>query len=153
MRKIAILGILWLFLSCSVAQAGDIYFSGYMYGSGKQHVIWEDRSLGYTLKQLQPIVWATAGYIGALALEKVVLLPSTAVHGWKLNAQQVELRKAQVKRYKRETEFIYQIQNEKIVMEAVGDSWKDTPRGKKFLADLSTQVHSRPTYYYFDTGD
>ena len=152
MRKIfsMILIVTFIGLSARLVHAGDVYFSGWMVGSGKQHVIYENRSTGYTLKQLKPLIWAGATYIGVMAVEKAVLIPKS----WEMKSQEVEMMKIQVNKAKEFSEIeIEKAKKELEFLYSPSKNWKNTPRGKKFLADLSTQVHSRPTYYYFDTGN
>ena len=154
MRKIVVIGIiLSLILStATIASAGDIYFSGWMVGSGKQHVIWENKADVEMWKTFKPLVWAGAGYIGAMTLERVILIPKT----WQMKSQEIEMMKIQVKKAKALSEI--EIQKAKKELEFLyhpTSDWKATPRGKQFLADLSTQVHSphRQQIYFFDTGD
>ena len=152
MRKIfsMILIVTFIGLSARLVHAGDVYFSGWMVGSGKQHVIYENRSTGYTLKQLKPLIWAGATYIGVMAVERVILIPKT----WQMKSQEIEMMKIQVKKARalskievekarKELEFLYHPTS----------NWKTTPRGKKFLLDLSLQAQPRAPSYYFDTGN
>jgi len=174
-KRISLFLILVVLITVPVSTfAGDVYISGWMAGPGKQEIVYENRSFASAIKEFanSPLGWATAGYIGVVALKEAVLLPSVAVHGWKMNSRRVELMDAQIERYKMETKFLYQLQEqerevevigkngkkkkktEKItIVGAVGDSWQQTPRGKQFLVGLSAQAQPRAPTYYFDTGN
>ena len=176
-RKLVTIGIILslVIYTGTIVNAGEVYFSGYMYGSGRQHIIYENRSTAVTIEKFANsfLGKATGGYIIVKALKEAALLPSIVVHGWKMNARKVKMMDAQIERYKMETKFLYQFVDENKIgavdnmekwqAEARRDlekankllKWQQTPRGKQFLTNLSTQLHRPPStpVYYFDTGN
>ena len=153
MKKIVVTFGILSFLFCSVAWAGDVYFYGTMVGSGRQHIIYEDRSFATSIEKFthSPLGWALAGYAGAVAVERVVMIPKV----WQMKTQEIELMKIQVEKSrelakieiekaKKELEFLY----------SPSKNWRDTPRGIAFQAKVSAQLHRPSTpVYYFDTGN
>ena len=148
--------VLVIFVTVPVGTfAGNIWFSGWMTGSGKQHLIYEDRSSASAIRELvnSPLGWGIAlRFLFGPTIENLILIPKT----WEIKSQEVKMMKIQVEKMKALSEIeIQKARKELEFLYSSSKNWKNTPRGKKFLVDLSTQVQSRAptTYYYFDTGN
>ncbi len=146
--------VLAIFFSVQTVFAGGTWFYGTMVGSGKQHVIYENKSFATSIEKFanSPLGWVTAARLLEPAIERFILIPKT----WEMKSQEVEMMKIQVKKARALSEIeIQKARKELEFLYSSSKKWRNTPRGKKFLVDLSTQVQSRAptTYYYFDTGN
>ena len=158
MKKVTIFGILSFFLCSvvqgSVVQAGDVWFHGSMYGSGKQHIIYENKSFATSIEKFanSPLGWGIAlRFLFGPTIENLILIPKT----WEIKSQEVKMMKIQVEKIKSLSEIeIEKAKRELEFLYSPGDNWQQTPRGKQFLTNLSTQIHSSSRQvYFFDTGD
>ena len=147
--------VLVIFVTVPVGTfAGNIWFSGWMTGSGKQHLIYEDRSSASAIRELvnSPLGWGIAlRFLFGPTIENLILIPKT----WEIKSQEVKMMKIQVEKIKSLSEIeIEKAKRELEFLYSPGDNWQQTPRGKQFLTNLSTQIHSSSRQvYFFDTGD
>ena len=148
--------VLVIFVTVPVGTfAGNIWFSGWMTGSGKQHLIYEDRSSASAIRELvnSPLGWGIAlRFLFGPTIENLILIPKT----WEIKSQEVKMMKIQVEKIKSLSEIeIEKAKRELEFLYSPGDNWQQTPRGKQFLTNLSTQLHRPPStpVYYFDTGN
>jgi len=155
-RKVSLFLVLAILATLPITTfAGDVWFHGTMRGTGKQHIIYEDRSFTSSIREFanSPLGWGIAlRFLFGPTIENLILIPKT----WEIKSQEVKMMKIQVEKMKALSEIeIQKARKELEFLYSSSKNWKNTPRGKKFLVDLSTQVQSRAptTYYYFDTGN
>ena len=88
----------------------------------------------YKYESFRPLIWAGAVYVGVMALKEIVFIPQEI----EMKKQEIRLKKElinlEIEIKKKEIEFLY----------SPPRGWKSTPRGKKFLKELSEQ------YFFFE---
>ena len=83
----------------------------------------------YKYESFRPLIWAGAVYVGIIAVKELIFIPEEKI----VKKKEIELIQLEVERKKKELEFLYN----------PPPGWDTTPRGMKFLRNLSTK-------YYFE---
>ena len=83
----------------------------------------------YRYESFKPLIWAGAVYVGIIAVKELIFIPEEKI----VKKKEIELIQLEVERKKKELEFLYN----------PPPGWDTTPRGMKFLRNLSTK-------YYFE---
>jgi len=118
MRKLAVLVLFFFLFSFSLSSL--VYARKYEYEHTYRY---------YRYESFRPLIWAGAIYIGILSVKELVFIPEEKA----MKEKELELIQLEVERKKKELEFLYN----------PPPGWDTTPRGMKFLRNLSTK-------YYFE---
>ena len=117
MRKIITLIVLLLF---SLSLSSPVYAKRYKYEHTYKY---------YRYESLRPLIWAGAIYVGVLAVKQLIFIPEEKAE----KEKELQLINLEIEKKKKELEFLYN----------PPPGWDTTPRGMKFLRNLSTK-------YYFE---
>ena len=83
----------------------------------------------YKYESFRPLIWAGAIYVGVLAVKQLIFIPEEKAE----KEKELQLINLEIEKKKKELEFLYN----------PPPGWDTTPRGMKFLRNLSTK-------YYFE---